>query len=110
MVSVILSRQAWYVSLRRYESSTYITELWPRLLKCPSGTLDIFVKTLIAGLHPFGMHVNWSKLSNKNLRYVWWVRCIVAEKNARFKSLDAIYLLGLMMLRTLLMDSILKCL
>ena len=69
MLSEILWRQAWYVSPRRYESSTYTTELWPRLLKCPSGTLDIFVKTLIAGICPFGMYVDWSKSSNVNLRF-----------------------------------------
>ena len=26
--------------------------------KCPNVTLDIIVKTLIAGPYPFGMHVN----------------------------------------------------
>ena len=56
MVSEILSRQTWYVSLWRYESSTYTTELWPRLLKCPTGTQDILVKTLIAGPYPFYIH------------------------------------------------------
>ena len=99
MVSEILSRQAWYVSPWRYESSTYITELWSRLLKCPNGTLDILVKTFVAGGYPFGMHVNWNKSSNVNLSYSWWAGCIGTEKNASLKSMDAIYTLGLMMLR-----------
>ena len=56
MVSENLSWQAWYVSLWRYESSTYSSELWLRLFKCQTGIYDILVKTLIAGSYPFEMH------------------------------------------------------
>ena len=56
MVFEILSRQAWYISRRRYESSSYTTKLWLRVLKCPNGTLDILVKTIIAGPYPADMH------------------------------------------------------
>ena len=80
MVSEILSRQAWYVSPRIYKSSTYTTELWTRLLECLNGTLDIFLKNLIAGLYPFGMHVTSNKSSKINLREFWWVRCICTDE------------------------------
>ena len=80
MVSEILLRQSWYVSPWIYESSTYTTELWPRLLQCPNGTLDILVKTLISRPNPFGLHVNWNKSSNVNLKYFWWTGCIGTEK------------------------------
>ena len=56
MVSENLSWQAWYVSLWRYESSTYSLELWLRLFKCQTGIYDILVNTFIAGSHLFGMH------------------------------------------------------
>ena len=56
MVSEKLSWQAWYVSLWRYESSTYTSELWLRLFKCQTGTYDILVKTLIADPYPFDMY------------------------------------------------------
>ena len=56
MVSENLSWQAWYVSLWRYESSTYSSELWLRLFKCQTGIYDILVKNFIAGWHLFGTH------------------------------------------------------
>ena len=107
MLSEILSKQARYVFSWRYESSTYTRELWLKLLKCPNG---ILVKTLTVGAYPFGMHVNWNKSSNINLRCFWWLWSVGTEKNVYFKSMDAWIHLGLMLLRTLLIDSILKCL
>ena len=56
MVSENLSWQAWYVSIWRYESSTYLSELWLSLFKCQTGIYDILVKTFIEGSHLFGMH------------------------------------------------------
>ena len=91
MVSEMLSRQAWYVSPCRCESSTYTTELWPRLIKYPNSTLDILVKTLIARPHPFAMHVKWKQSSDENFKYFWWVECIGTEKNVSFKSMDVVY-------------------
>ena len=44
------------------------------------GTLDIFLKNLIAGLYPFGMHVTSNKSSKINLREFWWVRCICTDE------------------------------
>ena len=56
IVSETLSWQAWYVSVWRYESSTYSLELWLRLVKFETGIYDILVKIFIAGSHPYGMH------------------------------------------------------
>ena len=44
IVSTMLARQDWHVIPWRYESSTYTTELWPWLLKCPKGNFDISVQ------------------------------------------------------------------
>ena len=64
MMSENLSWQAWYVSLWRYELSTYSSELWLRLFKCKTG-IYILVKSFIAGSHLFdGMHeieISWNK-------------------------------------------------
>ena len=89
MVSEKLSRQAQYVSLWRYESS-HIQQ--SRNLDFSNDqlvyTLDILVKTLIAGLYPFDMHgiIEISDkidiFDEKNVQ--------VQKKNASVKSMTAI--------------------
>ena len=60
-MSKMFAGQDWYVSPRRYQSSTYATKLWPWLYKCPKGTVDILVK--------LGIEVNWNKFPNIDDHY-----------------------------------------
>ena len=109
MAPEILSRKAWYVLPWRYETSTYTTVV-TQTSQMSKGYFIYFSKDphsrSISIWHAYKL-----KWSNVNLIYFWWVECIGTEKNASFKSVDALHtLLGLIMLRALLMDSNFKCL